>query len=81
MLRNPLNPAGDPTLHRPADKPGNTTGENNRGDLDEIGEDENIAEQALLKLLEMPQYDLPKRDRVYEFPPGMVRPSPNHRNA
>ena len=57
MLRNPLHPAADPALHRSADKPGDATGEDDRGNLGEIDQDENIAEQIVSQPFEMRQYD------------------------
>ena len=59
MLRNPLHPARGPAPYRPADEPSGAAGQDDRGDLDEIGEDENIIEQMLLELLEVCHHVLP----------------------
>src|SRR6516165_986179 len=48
MLWNPLDPARGPPPYRLADEPGSATGQDDRGDLDQIGEDQNIIEQMLL---------------------------------
>jgi len=55
MLWNPLDPARGPPPYRLADEPGSATGQDDRGDLDQIGEDQNIIEQMLLELLELRQ--------------------------
>jgi hypothetical protein len=58
-LRNPLHPTRGPASYRPADEPGDAAGQDDRGDLDEIGEDENIIEQMLLEPLEVRHHVLP----------------------
>ena len=60
MLRNPLHPARDPASYRPADEPSGAAGQNDSGDLDQIGKDENFIEQMPLELLEMRHHVLPK---------------------
>ena len=60
MLRNPLHPACDPAAYRPADEPSDAAGQDDGGDLDQIGKDENFIEQMPLELLEMRQQVLPK---------------------
>ena len=64
MLRNPLHPARDPAAYRPADEPGDAAGENDGGDLDQIGKDENFIEQMPLEQLEIRIHVLPNCDRV-----------------
>ena len=59
MLRNPLYPDPDPAEYRPADEPSHAAGQDDGGDLDQIGKDENFIEQMLLKLLEMRHDALP----------------------
>jgi len=58
-LRNPLYPARDPAAYRPADEPSHAAGQDDGGDLDQIGKDENFIEQMLLELLEMRHHVLP----------------------
>ena len=59
MLRNPLHPARDPAAYRPADEPGDAAGQNDGGDLGQIGKDENFIEQMPLELREMRHQVLP----------------------
>ena len=59
MLRNPLHPARDPAPYRPAHEPSDAAGQDDGGDLDQIGKDENFIEQMLLELLEMRHHVLP----------------------
>ena len=59
MLRNPLYPARDPAAYRPADEPSDAAGQDDGGDLDQIGKDENFVEQMLLELLEIRHHVLP----------------------
>jgi hypothetical protein len=59
MLRNPLYPARDPAAYRPADEPSDAAGQDDGGDVDQIGEDENFIEQMSLELLEMRHHILP----------------------
>ena len=60
MLRNPLHPARDPAAYRPADEPSDGAGQDDGGDLDQIGKDENFIEQMPFELLEMRHHVLPK---------------------
>ena len=59
MLRNSLHPPRGPAPYRSANEPSGAAGQDDRGDLDEIGEDENIIEQMLLELLEVRHHVLP----------------------
>jgi hypothetical protein len=59
MLRNPLHPARDPAAYRLADEPSGAAGQDDRGDLDQIGKDQNFTEQMPLEPLEMRQHVLP----------------------
>jgi hypothetical protein len=59
MLRNPLHPPRGQAPYRPANEPSGAAGQDDRGDLDEIGEDQNIIEQMLLDLLEVRHHVLP----------------------
>ena len=65
MVRNPLHPEFDPAAYRPADEPSDAAGENDGGDLDQIGKDENFIKQMPFQLLEMRHHVLPKCNRVY----------------
>jgi hypothetical protein len=60
MLGNTLHPARGQAAYRPADEPGDAAGQDDGGDLDQIGKDENLIEQMPLELLEMRQQVLPK---------------------
>jgi hypothetical protein len=60
VLGNPLHPELDPAAYRPADEPRDAAGQDDGGDLDQIGKDEDFIEQMPLELLEI-RYDvLPK---------------------
>jgi hypothetical protein len=59
ILRNPLHPELDPAPYRPADEPSDAAGQDDGGDLDQIGEDEDFIEQMPLELLEMRHQVLP----------------------
>ena len=59
MLRNPLHPDRDPAAYRPAHEPSDAAGQDDRGDLDQIGKDENFIEQMPFELLEMRHHVLP----------------------
>jgi hypothetical protein len=59
ILWNPLYPAPDPAEYRPADEPSHAAGQDDGGDLDQIGKDENFIEQMPLELLEMRHHVLP----------------------
>ena len=53
MLWNPFHPQLDPAAYRPADEPSDAAGQDDGGDLDQIGKDENFIEQMPFELLEM----------------------------
>ncbi len=59
MLWNPLHPACDPAPYRLAHEPGDATGQDDSGDLDQIGKDENFIEQMPFELLQMRRQILP----------------------
>ena len=60
MLRHALHPDRDPPAYRPAHEPSDAAGQDDRGDLDEIGKNENFIEQMPLELLEICYHVLPK---------------------
>jgi len=60
MLRNPLHPELDPAAYRPADEPSDAACQDDRGNLDQIGKDENFIKQMPFQLLEMRHHVLPK---------------------
>src|SRR5204863_5725155 len=64
VLRNSLHPELDPAAYRPAHEPGDAAGQDDGGDLDQIGKDEDFIEQLPLELLEMRHRVLPDCDRV-----------------
>ena len=61
-LRNPLDPGRGPAPYRSIDKPGDAARQNDRGDLNEIGKNEDFIEHVLLELLEVRHHVLPNRD-------------------
>ena len=60
MLRNALHPELDPAAYRPAREPRDAAGEDDGGDLDQIGKNEDLIEQMPFELLEMRHHVLPK---------------------
>ena len=60
MLRNALHPELDPAADRPAREPRDAAGEDDGGDLDQIGKNEDLIEQMPFELLEMRHHVLPK---------------------
>jgi hypothetical protein len=60
MLRNPLHPELDPAAYRPAREPSDAAGQDDGGDLDQIGKNEDLIEQMPFELLEMRHHVLPK---------------------
>ena len=61
-FRNPPDPADDPAPYRSANQPGDDARQNYRGDLDEVGKNENFIEQVPLELLEVRHHVLPDRE-------------------
>ena len=59
MLWDPFHPARGQAPYRPIDELSGAAGQDDRGDLDQIGKDENFIEQMLLELFEMRQQVLP----------------------
>jgi hypothetical protein len=59
MLRNPLHPELDPAAYRATDEPSDAAGQDDGGDLDQIGKNENFIEQMPFELPEMRYRALP----------------------